>query len=33
MNRIKSALLVVLLLSPYIWAKNITMDVHKVPMR
>jgi type IV pilus assembly protein PilQ len=32
MNRIKSALLVVLLLSPYIWAKNITMDVHKVAL-
>ncbi|MFT7178411.1 MAG: type IV pilus assembly protein PilQ [Oceanospirillaceae bacterium] len=32
MNSIKSALLVVLLLSPYIWAKNITMDVHKVAL-
>jgi type IV pilus assembly protein PilQ len=32
MNRIKSALFVVLLLSPYIWAKNITMDVHKVAL-
>jgi type IV pilus assembly protein PilQ len=32
MNAIKSALLVVLLLSPYTWAKNITMDVHKVAL-
>ena len=32
MNAIKSALLVVLLLSPYIWAKNITMDVHKMAL-